>query len=211
MNVNINTIEKITHIVSLGNRCEVAYQIRRYFLIEKSYPFDWWITPRMSLLKALKNLEVENMFNVEKLELTSDYTSMISSLFFVHYPDDSVINQDYGIHYYHDFLRETGNNDNGKINLNYKEQIPNVKKKFMHVFENFNNLNQPENSILFIRSGELEDENNELTLTISKYFDKCNFVILFINPLKSNIWTGSDSEWDKAFNAYNLLEKYKPT
>lgn len=41
-------------MISLGGRCETAYQLRRYSRRERAYPFDWWITPIHTIPKLLR-------------------------------------------------------------------------------------------------------------------------------------------------------------
>lgn len=47
-------IETVDRMISLGGRCEVAYQIRRATRSGTAYPFDWWVTPLDSVVKVLE-------------------------------------------------------------------------------------------------------------------------------------------------------------
>lgn len=43
----------VDRVVSLGALCEVAYQARRLSRSSRAYPFDWWDTPFVGLLRVL--------------------------------------------------------------------------------------------------------------------------------------------------------------
>lgn len=61
-------MEPFDHIISLGARCQTAHQIRRYFGVQTPWPFDWWVTPTMSLIELLEN-DFDGLFDPNCLEI----------------------------------------------------------------------------------------------------------------------------------------------
>ena len=81
------SLSSISHIISLGPNCMVAYQIRRFFNVSKGYPFDWWITPYDGLIKVIDFLSVDDLFCEKRIRITDD--------------GNTVLNPDYNIFYHH--------------------------------------------------------------------------------------------------------------
>ena len=54
-------------IVSLGNHCRVAYNLRRTFGIARAYPFDWWITPVQALIAFLEDPSLDKLYDPGQL------------------------------------------------------------------------------------------------------------------------------------------------
>jgi hypothetical protein len=192
-------LTNISHVVSLGPNCMVAYQLRRYLSIEKSFPFDWWITPFDGLVKVLQKIDVIDLFNVEKVVVVKS--------------GDSVSNPDYNILYHHDFLRvgASGNlhtGANGKIYDDILTQIPEVVSKYNHVFSNLLSLNSRGNSILFVRSHINPDQKSILVELLSNVFEFCDFSILSVEYKNNDFWHGDDFEWTKIFDNFGLNSKF---
>lgn len=59
-------------MISLGGRCETAYQLRRHSRSERAYPFDWWVTPGYSLPRLLRG-GVAATFTPPYLKALADY------------------------------------------------------------------------------------------------------------------------------------------
>jgi hypothetical protein len=193
MYLPIDQINHLTHIISLGPDCQATFNLRRYFSIEKAYPFDWWINPADGLIKALKNPNDDYLFNPDNLILTRD--------------DDFIINNEIGISYHHDFSRTSEMN---RIDLNFKDQIENVKNKYAHVINNFLNLNSDLNSILFIRSDLSASFESEILDLLESLFSKATYSLIFVEkPFnESSEWTGSISGWDSLFEKFDLKNKF---
>lgn len=62
----------VDRMVSLGGRCEVAYQLRRIGATDRAYPFDWWITPLAAVPRFLESGCVA-AFAAEQLHKVPDY------------------------------------------------------------------------------------------------------------------------------------------
>lgn len=59
-------------IISLGGRCEVAYQLRRLTGSDRAFPFDWWITPLRSLPNILREGPAA-VFDEKYIRVLPDY------------------------------------------------------------------------------------------------------------------------------------------
>jgi hypothetical protein len=73
---------RIDRIISLGGKCEVAYQSRRAMSSDRAYPFDWWTTPIEAVPKLLAT-RFEEVFKPENLTKvpSPDRGTVLKSLF----------------------------------------------------------------------------------------------------------------------------------
>lgn len=62
----------VDRMISLGGRCEVAYQLRRIGTTERAYPFDWWITPLDALPRILSG-GTSSLFEAAQIHKLPDY------------------------------------------------------------------------------------------------------------------------------------------
>ena len=124
---------RFDEIISLGCNCELTWNIRNYFGIERAYPLDWWITPFQSLQKLLEN-RFHDLFNINNLEVSHDLLT--------------VRDKYYNLLYHHDFKKTE---DDKIIDDNIELQIPLLKQKYDRLIERF--FKDPENKrVLFIRN-----------------------------------------------------------
>jgi hypothetical protein len=126
---------KFDKIISLGCNCELTWNIRDYFGIERAYPFDWWITPFRALWKLLEN-RFHNLFNINNLEVSPDLLT--------------VKDKYYNLLYHHDFERTE---DDKIIADNIFQQLPLVKQKYDMLIDRFFKDLQKKR-VLFIRNRE---------------------------------------------------------
>lgn len=121
--------------VSLGQRCDVAWQIRRRFNIDTTSPFDWLVTP----LPAVTRL------------INEGFSKITNNLVEAEYADNhwTIYNTDYRIHLHHEFPRA----ENGTMAENWRDHIPKVAEKFNFLGERFFNTMRNADSVIFIRNG----------------------------------------------------------
>ncbi|MFC5355621.1 DUF1796 family putative cysteine peptidase [Azospirillum himalayense] len=105
-------------IISLGTNCEITFNLRKCFGIDKSYPFDWLITPIESVSSILRN-RFEIDLTCENLEIVGD--------------GKSVINKKYRILHHHDFIRS----NNGAISGSWQDEIESVRSKYIFLSSRF--------------------------------------------------------------------------
>ena len=124
---------KFDKIISLGCNCELTWNIRNHFGIERAYPLDWWITPFQALWKLLEN-RFHDLFNISNLEVSQDLLTVRDTY--------------YNLLYHHDFKRTE---DDKIIGDCLDQQVPLLKQKYDMLIERF--FKDPENKrVLFVRN-----------------------------------------------------------
>lgn len=68
----------VTHVVSLGSTCEVAFNIRRYFKAANSYPFDWIGSPLDQMYQILQYGDPKLLIPDSSLIIENKSTSLVS-------------------------------------------------------------------------------------------------------------------------------------
>lgn len=126
-------------VVSLGGKCQTAFQINRYFYDGQkgSNYFNWLETPTLGLIELLES-EFSNHHELENLNLSWGGKALTCSL--------------YGLGHIHDYdsIKIDGNPE-GLIDLGQLENYyPIVKEKFDYFVRKFKSL---QGNILFIRAG----------------------------------------------------------
>lgn len=225
--------ESFNHIVSLGGKCQTAFQINRYFYDNQktSGYFNWLETPTRSLIDILE-AEFDQHHELRNLKSAWEGKALTCDL--------------YGLGHIHDYdAIKIGGDKEAKIDFSkMAEQHNIVKEKFNHLVGSFRNL---KGNILFIRAGSGNhvgfDQNCELDEVLIRRLhaalkknlhEDVNFKILlvdlgsresFYNPanfipaeLKSSIfadhvqwysepherWQGSDQGWDEMLNRWQI-------
>jgi hypothetical protein len=120
-------------VVSIGSNCEVTWNIRNHFKVDRAYPFDWWMTPFNTMIELLENR----------------FTGLFESTN-IHVPPDrkTVVDKRYNLMYHHDFHRDA---DGLVILDSIDEQIIELKKKYEFLSRRFiGELGGKE--VLFIRN-----------------------------------------------------------
>jgi hypothetical protein len=134
-------------IISLGPNCRNTWNIRKYFKIQKAYPFDWWITPAKSLL-AMIEPEFEFQVFMSDLHITVPKDN-----------SNTVYNSRLNILHHHDFDRM-----NGVVCRINNRQVDAVNDKYIALFRRFHNdLKQAEHPVAILNgvdSGWIEKTPN---------------------------------------------------
>jgi hypothetical protein len=126
-------VNEFDTIISLGCNCELTWNIRNHFSIERAYPLDWWITPFQALRKLLEN-RFHDLFNINNLEVSHDLLTVKDNY--------------YNLLYHHDFKRTQ---DDKIIDDNIVQQLPLLKQKYDMLIKRF--FKDPENKrVLFVRN-----------------------------------------------------------
>ncbi|WBO60420.1 MULTISPECIES: DUF1796 family putative cysteine peptidase [unclassified Acidocella] len=141
-------------IVSIGDWCGPAHNIRRFFGVEESYPFDWWITPYEATIKLL-NSNFEGMLNPANLVIEDNSTVRCTT---------------YGLLHHHDFERD----DNDLIKPDIDQQINHVYAKTYRRIQRLLD-NTKDKEVLFVRSNLWNEgvcaEGEELRARVDVFYD----------------------------------------
>jgi Putative papain-like cysteine peptidase (DUF1796) len=99
-------------VISIGSNCEVTWNIRDYFSVDRAYPFDWWMTPFNATLELLDN-RFSGLFEPKNLHVPVDRKT--------------VVDKRYNLMYHHDFERDA----EGLVVLDtIDQQLAGLKKKY---------------------------------------------------------------------------------
>jgi hypothetical protein len=83
----------VDRVISLGTTCEIAFNLRRFFGVERAYPFDWWFTPLDAIAPVLASRFAVGI-NRDSLQIVGGRRS--------------ILNRRYRILHHHDFPRLPG-------------------------------------------------------------------------------------------------------
>ncbi|RAS23412.1 DUF1796 family putative cysteine peptidase [Paraburkholderia bryophila] len=129
----------VDRVVSLGSNCELTANLRRYFKADRTYPFDWWITPLDSITQLLET-EFDGLFNPENLQVSTD--------------GQTVICRKFNLLHHHDFSRD----EQGKVIPALAEQLPGLREKFLSLKNRFMS-DCATGRVLFVRNRSVFDSN----------------------------------------------------
>ena len=154
-------------IISLGQACDAANQIRRIFDQTEAYPFDWLVTPYDGLVAMIErrfadfldegNLEVERR---------------------------GVLDTRYKVRLLHDF----------KDKHAFRQTLPEVKAKYLRRIERFDAILGAGGPILFVRSQQYDDADvvdegraRRLLALLRRTFPDTPIDLLVQNPTAAGI------------------------
>jgi hypothetical protein len=225
--------EQFDHIISLGESCQVAHQIRRYFHIQGAHFFDWIYVTLPSLIKLIEN-EFEDVCLRENLGPSNSKRLVRDSK--------------YNICYFHEFKPE-----NGQLLPNYLDHYAEAKEKYDYLIKKFLLvLNSSERCLFIQRRAQWIDLGNysdpglaaEFEKILEQKAPKLDFKILYIDLFKSDKlencssrsisihmnqriwardhqyykmlkenptlkWMGSRAAWDAVLKKYKLTDQHK--
>lgn len=180
--------EPATHIVGLGMRCEVAYNLRRAFDFSTAYPFDWWITPTKALLIFLANPDAADLYEPAKLELSARANS---------------VRHTSGILLYHEFQRD---NDAPKkpVRPEWRDGLDKPRQRTAVLTKRLLGLNAPDNRIAFVR--QPRQATRRVAVRLENLFPLAEWTLIDLAaiPRGTNDWRGDAKGWDRALAELEL-------
>ena len=154
--------------ISIGNACNIKYQIDKYKGKRETLFFDWLTTDMNTIIEILKCDNIDKILNINNLLIDSEICidqkyvkCIIKSLSqFVSY---------------HDIIKNYNNNDINNFIDKYKRRfnriIEYIKSRELLYFIRFNNITENEKNLFFE--------------TIYKINPNCNFYLIIINNTKN--------------------------
>lgn len=103
-------------IVSLGTNCEIAYNLRKFYKVDRTGLFDWLITPIYCLPELIEN----------RFRLVDEHFKRSLVLVKLDGGKDSVLHMPTGILLYHAFTRDK----KGRVSKTWRSEINDVAEKF---------------------------------------------------------------------------------
>jgi hypothetical protein len=180
-----------THIVSLGQNCATAYNLRRHFDFGDAFPFDWWIVPADGLARFLVNPDVDALYDPARLELTPDA--------------GSVRHREFDFKLFHEFPRQSDLPDS-RIREDWHEFIERPKQRAAALVAKLMKLNATSNRIAFIREGP---SSVDLADQLDALFPMAETTLAVLEHIPDNrsdpeAWKGNAAGWDRALSALGL-------
>jgi len=215
-------------VIGLGGFCQVAYQIERRFGPKMSSPFDWLVTPLISLKKVFDS--GGQQFSKSIITARDGHTAVCTY---------------YGVCYHHEFERHIMTDGVERITIT-AEAMQNSRGKLLHKYDKMIDMLAAASPVLFIRlAGHCDhnianpytienksvttDDLNDLCTLIGDRFPNLKFRLAFVylseytkfslnsKKLDTRVdvfsldddgtfgWYGSAAAWDNIFDNY----KYK--
>jgi hypothetical protein len=180
-----------THIVSLGQNCATAYNLRRHFDFGAAFPFDWWIVSADGLTRFLTNPDVEFLYDTSQLELARDASS--------------VQHREFGFRFYHEFPRRSDLPD-ARIREDWREFIERPKQRAAALVAKLMNLNASGNRIAFVREGP---SSPDLADQLDRLFPLAETTLAVLEWIPGDqgdplAWKGDSARWDATLNTLEL-------
>src|SRR5437868_103724 len=141
---------------SLGGRCAVAHNLRRFFDFGEAFPFDWWITPFDGLIKFLAHPDPDWLYDPAKLDLTAN--------------KGSVRHSDLGIRLHHEFPRDRV--EGQPINPNFRDAIAMPKARTTRLIKKLLALDTEGENLVFVRERERPDPVDDLMPVLAALYQK---------------------------------------
>lgn len=180
-----------TQIVSLGERCSVAYNLRRHFDFRSAFPFDWWITTVRGLADFLRDgLDVEALYDPAQLERSPGARS--------------VRHKTYGFLLHHEFPRHW-DVPGLPVSDDFLEHIEGPKRRTSYLIEKLRALDDPGERILFVREfveHETEAEVaalGDLRAALERLMPRANWKLAIVGGPRDEAtfdWKCDPKAWD---------------
>jgi hypothetical protein len=173
--------------ISLGSMCFTAINLRELNLRQEAYPFDWLVTPFLSLYRVL---EEDFALFFTDLKLRSDHGGVFDA---------------YGIHFIHDFPTVHSSSENienidfianSTIADGWQLLIPQVFEKYVRRIDRFIKVCRSNEKVIFLRAdGKMsQDKNSYIGTTkqealvlrdlLKRKFPNLNFTLVIFSRKK---------------------------
>ena len=137
-------------IISLGEACPPAFNIRQFVQNDRAFPFDWWVSSRVGIEQIIKN-DFTGLYQIENMRLTPN--------------GNSIEDTKYRIYYHHKFADVPG----GPVVENFAERIPKRLERFNALAARMNAI-CASGRVLFVRQEfkDLRDWDGSAMATIAR-------------------------------------------
>lgn len=214
-------------LVSLGGRCDVAWQIHDAFGEMPAFPFDWLVTP----LQSIPIMVEENFCDIADARWLEPSS-------YIHPFDGrtlaTIINTKYNVFLHHEFERSA----DGRIVADWRSTLDTVQQKWRFVTGRWIDLLQTAGEVVFFRRRgcfSMPDERDEPTTqddfeaaltALRQRAPRCRMVVADAGcnirhdsivaceignpgaadwPNPDDYWKGATSAWRRAFSGTGLI------
>lgn len=184
--------------VSLGSDCQVAHRLQESVPSFKSGPFDWLLTPFLSLVQALERDFDEFMLPAHLYRPDKENGRVVQD-------------RHYGVISVHDFIESTP--------LNNIE----VQQKYQHTAENLRQVLRSNARVLLIRKDLRRRQAEELSSVLGRLYPQLSWTLLALMntsepswklPRVNNVflkttshWTGDEKSWARLLTPFHANTK----
>jgi hypothetical protein len=194
MDLGALTRETVTHVVSLGAKCAVAFNIRRHWNFGGAFPFDWWITPVEGVVGLLNRPDPAWLYDPDELEPVRNGG------------DWSVQHRSLGILRHHEFPRRW-KEPYLPIADNWRDHIASAQTRTEYLLRKLMSLNAPGHRVLFIRHGLRAGESREaVAAALDRSFPAAAFALAAVDVphALAHGWKGDPCAWDGVLSTFGV-------
>lgn len=183
--------EPATHIVSLGMRCVVAHNLRRFYDFSTAYPFDWWVTPAIGLTALLAEPDVDALYDVSQLSLAEGGKSVCH------------VN---GIRLFHEFARDKTQRAK-PVRPGWQDALAAPRERTAALVQRLLKLNAPGNRIAFFR--QPDKRVGKIAAALAARFPLAEWTLIGLAPIEKDAalekdWRGDPARWDHVLRDLDL-------
>lgn len=205
-NAHIQTYDEV---VSLGDTCQVAWQLELNGIRKFAYPFDWVCTSFKSLVGFIEQ-KGAHFLEFDKISVMGVYPGNPTRL--------QVVDLVYGIVFYHDFLASPPL-------ANYND----VKAKYDRRLKRFFDLLNSNKKVLFVREGFMREQIEFLDHLLHSTYPNLKYTILAVSDREdfkeswkldriSNFylpqnpwnWQGDSAKWKEILTQFKVKHDLTP-
>ncbi|HEY5237717.1 MAG TPA: DUF1796 family putative cysteine peptidase [Rhizomicrobium sp.] len=181
-----------THIVSLGRRCAVAYNLRRFYNFQSAFPFDWWISPLGGVVQFLERPDVDCLYDPEELELSHN--------------GSTVRHRTFQIQLHHEFPKDASHTGR-LVRDDWRDAIEHPKRRTTALLKKFLGLNAPGNRVAFVREDDATAD--QITERLNELFPLADYLLVELPKFPGGMndehgWKGNPTLWNEALRNLNL-------
>jgi hypothetical protein len=183
----VNLEQKVDAVFSLGTNCEVSYNVRKYYNVERAGLLDWFIAPFFGVLWL-----IEHDFRIVGPDFANELEHVVAD------GTESILHAPSGILLHHAFSRDEKN----AIVQNWRDEIPGVAEKYQFLGERMHaDLQKSKRPALFLnRSGwhsalapEMDARGRELSIypsiisAFARHYPHAEPIFALMNPAPESL------------------------
>lgn len=182
----------VTAIVSLGEACGVAHNLRRHFNFKSAYPFDWWVTPQKAVTGLLARPDIDYLYDPALLTVPESRAT--------------VTHAELGLLFHHEFPRDW-KTPGGPISQDYLDHIEAPKARTRYLLDKFLKLDRVDARVLFVRMLQAGEDPTAVRDALASRFGRATWAFAAIAPIRSDPsfgWQGDAEAWNRVLSDIDI-------